>query len=197
MQIILIPFSVQKLLALNVPFYQLIDKVISTYLQMRFSQLAGKRVINFFESGVYSKRDHGFLIMLKEAYLVLKGTNDEFEVIHILENEMKTMIPIQDLPWLVSLEKDLLPGGYDFHECYEDYHVNSTFLAFDQEGQLVRRTIYPVLENLDFPFYAGSMEEETLSQLIMNFGWDYWTYYPNKGRIYTFHKKLRQQSVEH
>ncbi|WOH08128.1 hypothetical protein DCAR_0727565 [Daucus carota subsp. sativus] len=165
--------------------------------QMRFSQLAGKRVINFFESGVYSGRDHGLLKLLKEMYLAFKGTNDEFEVIHILENEMKTMIPIQDLPWLVSLENELLPGGYDFHECYEECHINSTFLAFDQEGKLVRRTIYPVLENTDFPFYAGSMEEETLSQLIMNFGWDYWTYYPNKGRIYTFHKKLRQQSVEH
>lgn len=159
---------------------------------MRFSQLAGKRVIHFFEKEDVES-DHRFLTKLKERYLKLKGTNDEFEVIHILKKNMNTILPIQDLPWFVSLTSDLLPDSFDINGCYgDDDHCQSTLLAFDQDGKLVRRTIFPVFENIDFPFYAGSLEEETLSQLIDLFGWDYWTFYPGKGRIYTLHKKLRQ-----
>lgn len=36
-------------------------------------------------------------------------------------------------------------------------------LAFDQDGRLVRRTFYPILEDTNFPF--GDIEEETSSQL--------------------------------
>lgn len=169
---------------------------MSTLLQMRFSQLAGKRVIHFFEAEEGMERTHCFLTKLKERYLELKGSNDEFEVIHILKKEMDTMLPVQDLPWFVSLASELLPDSFDINGCYgDDDHCQCTLLAFNRDGKLVRRTIFPAFENIDFPFYAGSLEEETLSQLINLFGWDYWTFYPRKGRIYTLHKKLRQPSV--
>lgn len=128
---------------------------------------------------------------LKERYLELRGTNDEFEVIHILEKDKDTILPMQDLPWLVSHARHVLPGGYVFWEdsYYADDYWYSALIAFNEDGNVVRRTIYPVHEDTNFPFYSGSVEEETLSQLIDRFGWDYWNYYPNKGQIYTFHKK--------
>lgn len=164
---------------------------------MKIDQLAGKRVVIFFEMEMAYEELHYFLVKLKDSYLELKGTNAEFEVIHILEKKMDPMLPIQDLPWFVSLASELLPDSFDFNEsCDHDFHFRclSTLLAFDRDGKLVRRTIFPVFENTEFPFYAGSMEEETLSQLIDLHGWDYWNFYPKKGRIYTLHKKLGQPS---
>lgn len=163
---------------------------------MRFSQLYGKRVLHIFEKSPCYENVHLFLIKLKERYVELRGTDDEFEVIHILEEKEKGVLPTQDLPWLESPASKLLPGAYDVF-CVDDgiiYSHHSILLAFNQDGNVVRKTIYPVLEDTDFPFYLGSMMEEALSQLINKFEWDYWNVYPKKGRIYTFHKKLRQPS---
>lgn len=162
--------------------------------QMKFSQLDGKRVIHIFEKSLCYKCDHLFLIKLKERYLELRGTDDEFEVIHILEEKEKGVLPMQDLPWLVSPASKLLPAGYDIFCDYYGYRRVSVLLAFNQYGNVVRKTICPVLEDTDFPFYLGSMMEEALSQLIDKLQWDYWNFYPKKGKIYTFHKKLRQPS---
>lgn len=138
---------------------------------------------------------HVFLLKLKERYLESRGTDNEFEVIHILEEDKESVLPMQDLPWLVSRVSKLLPGGNDFlfkNFGYDEH--NSTLLAFNQDGNVVRKTMYPVFEDTDFPFYLGSMMEEAVSQLINMLQLDYWNVYPNKGRIYTLHKKLRQPS---
>lgn len=160
--------------------------------QMRFSQLAGKRVMHIFERKFNLGNLHIFLLKLKERYLQLRGTNDEFEVIHILEEKEKCVLPMQDLPWLVSCVSKLLPGSYDFfYKSFDLDFFNSTLLAFNQNGNVVRKTMYPVLEDTDFPFYLGSMMEEALSQLIRRLRCDYWNVYPKKGRIYTLHKKFK------
>ncbi|KAL6509825.1 hypothetical protein OROGR_022313 [Orobanche gracilis] len=166
--------------------------------QVKFSQVVGKRVAIFFERDIHLGHEYSFLMMLKERYLELKGTYEEFEMIHIFEREMDDdpIVPIGDLPWLVSRASELLPGGFDFYCCFEDEHIRSTFLAFDRDGKLVRRTIFPMINDREFPFYAGSLEEETLIQLINLFGWDYWEDYQKKGRIFTFHKKLGEPSYK-
>lgn len=92
-----------------------------------------------------------------------------------------------------------MPDSFDFYEsCGYDYRYYnwSTLLAFDQDGKLVRGTIFPAFENADFPFYAGSMEEETLSQLIGLYGWNYWNFCTNEGRIYTLQKRVRQPTCD-
>nr|XP_017254306.1 PREDICTED: probable nucleoredoxin 1 isoform X2 [Daucus carota subsp. sativus] len=153
--------------------------------EVPFSELAGKRVILFYEkSGENCPRDGdcqcqivGFLKMLKEKYLQMKGTDEEFEVIHIVDkneggnpnlfmrrNGFKTesfaSVHIRDFPWLVSLKNNQLPASFGTY-IYLDGDVRFLFpllenpcliLAFDQDARLVRRTFYPTLEDTNFPF---------------------------------------------
>lgn len=135
---------------------------------------------------------HYFLVKSKDSYLMLKGTDDEFEVIHNLKKEKDHMFLIQDLPWFVSLSSELLPNGFDITErCGHDFrwHRLSSLLAFDREKKLVRRTIYLAFKDTKFRFYAWIMEEETLSQLIDMHVWDYWNFYSKKKDAFTLHTK--------
>lgn len=50
-------------------------------VQVRFSQLVGKKIIVFFED--YESDLDSTLRELKARYLMMKGTDNEFEVIHI------------------------------------------------------------------------------------------------------------------
>lgn len=169
--------------------------------EVPFSELAGKRVMLFYEKsgencpwdGCCQCRIFGLLKMLKEKYLQMKGTDEEFEVIHIVDKNdrgnpnLKTLrlmrsngfepesfasVHIGDFPWLlVSLGNNLLPASFGTY-LYLDGDVCDVFpllenpcliLAFDQDGRLVRRTFYPTLEGTNFPF--GDIEQETLKQL--------------------------------
>ena len=58
--------------------------------------------------------------------------------------------------------------------CSSDYWYGSSIddsdeflpiLAFDRDGRLVRKTILPSFEDIEFPFYPGGLEVEMLSQL--------------------------------
>lgn len=132
-----------------------------------------------------------FLTMLKERYLQKKGTDDEFEVIRIFVNNTESSISKHltgDMPWLAS------PGSKLMHELDSSYfwYGQSThyllkyhipIFAFSSDGNLVRKTMYPTFEVSEFPFFAGSLEEEALSQLITCWRLDYSNFRYN-GRIY-------------
>ncbi|KAL6544860.1 hypothetical protein OROMI_023722 [Orobanche minor] len=172
--------------------------------QVSLSQLSGKRVMLVLETFDVSrvvgdgstevKSITEFLTMLKERYLQKKGSDDEFEVIRILVSNTESSVNkhlVGDLPWLVS------PGSKLMHELHSSFfwYGQSTcdllkdhipIFAFNPDGKLVRKTMYPTFEVSEFPFYAGSLEEETLSQLNTYWGYDYLEdeYFRYNGRIY-------------
>lgn len=111
----------------------------------------------------------------------MKGSDDEFEVIHIVchDNESLYNRLLTDVPWLLhpfgySCASELLPGIFGFHNLdgYDRSCETESLIAFDEDGRVVRKS-YPSIEDVDFPFYAGSMEKEALSQLKEEFNWEY------------------------
>ncbi|KAL6541947.1 hypothetical protein OROGR_011433 [Orobanche gracilis] len=161
--------------------------------QIQYSQLAGKKVIIILE-GFYSRKSEVlFMETLKERYMKLKGTADEFEVIHIVEetfdNETRER-HLANLPWFV--QSGAVEGYecnlFNFYKKYIGYAGGCSLVAFDRDGRLVRRTIYPTVEDLNFPFHAGGLEKEALSQLIELFEWDGWNY--RKSDIFSYKKNL-------
>ncbi|XP_074324776.1 putative nucleoredoxin 1 [Apium graveolens] len=176
---------------------------------VRFSQLSGKQVMLYYERAYDDWGDIQFLQMLRDKYLHMKGTDNEFEVIHVVESadsvyltEFMLSIPyrhkmvktepmaslhIGDLPWLVSLETKLLPAEFGSYLCFKDEDMDHPMLfAFDRDGKLVRKTIYPTVEDARFPFYAGNLEEEALTQLTTYFCWDYSENVHEKWRILSY-----------
>lgn len=118
----------------------------------------------------------------------MKGTDEEFEVIYIVDKndrgipdlfmgcnglgtESFASVHIRDFPWLVSLQKNQLPASFgtfmylggDVRFVFHYLDNPCLIFAFDQDGRLVRRTFYPTLEDTNFPF--GDIEKETSSQL--------------------------------
>ncbi|KAL6544898.1 hypothetical protein OROMI_023760 [Orobanche minor] len=151
------------------------------------SQLAGKNVMVFCESCYIEFYQMEFLKMLKERYVQCKGTSDEFEVIHIMEEEMGVSKHIGYLPWLVS---ELLPAvDWDFFYVHS---LDMSFVFFDGNGRVVRKTILPSFENIDFPFCADGLEKEAWAQLNVMFDWKSWygSHVPCFGRprIYSLEK---------
>ncbi|KAL8145446.1 hypothetical protein AgCh_003566 [Apium graveolens] len=73
-----------------------------------------KGIILVFESNKYEKDVEELLKMLKEMYLNMKGTNDEFEVINVSNSEDETCYGehVEDVSWLVWLATELLPADY-------------------------------------------------------------------------------------
>lgn len=151
-------------------------------------------MIIIFESFIqHDERE--FLEKLKEKYTKLKGTTDEFEVIHIRgessDNESK-VDQIENLPWFVQLAgashgwKNNLFNFY-FYKCYTCYLGGCSVIAFDRDGRVVRRTTFPTVEDLYFPFYDGSLEKEALSQLVSAFQYDC-LYSRRSGMIYSYNK---------
>lgn len=106
---------------------------------------------------------------------------DKFEVIYIANG--KTDSPcydnIVDGSWLLSHASELLPIDLSLYCCYchlsalPVYHLcscgegrrNSSMLAFDLDGEVVRKSIELSFGHLDFPFYNGSMEQEAFSEI--------------------------------
>lgn len=126
-----------------------------------------------------------FLTLLKEKYLQLKGTDEEFEVIYIpyygCEDEFCYNEIVADLSWFVSPLSKLFSDDSSFITYYGKlYYLYewSFLLAFGQDGRLVRRTICPKFKHEDFPFYAGSLEDEAYHKLGRHvFSDGYWNMY--------------------
>lgn len=65
----------------------------------------------------------------------------------------------------------------------------SSMIAFDQDGRAVRKTINPSIEDMDFPFYDGSMEEEVFSQLTERLNWE--NFGEREEGIFSFKRTIR------
>lgn len=130
----------------------------------------------------------------------MRGSDDEFEVIHTIKGKMESSasIHVGDMPWLIS--RELPAADLDSYSLinavFKGYGYCPSF-AFGRDGRLVRRTIYSTFQqDMDFPFYAGGdFEVEALSVLNRLFRWNYWDYFPNKGRIYSLKDKPTQVNL--
>lgn len=173
--------------------------------QVQLSHFAGKRVMFYYESYYWGDdvnlvtsedkvrfvkmlKEVEFLTMLKERYLQMEGTYDEFEVIYIPCSDWEDVFCfnelVADLPWFYSSFRELLPGGdsssafFTYYGISDPTYMGSFLLAFGQDGRLVRRTICPKFKHKDFPFYAGSLEDEAYCKLSRHvFGDGYWNMY--------------------
>ncbi|KAL6580367.1 hypothetical protein OROMI_008391 [Orobanche minor] len=133
------------------------------------SQLAGKNVVVFREPCL-DTNNIAFLKMLKERYVECKGTHDEFEVIHISEREERVSKHVGYLPWVLS---ELVPVfGWDFFGAHHSY--SRSFVFFNSDGRVVRKTTWPSFENIDFPFCADGLEKEAWTQLGIWFDLKSW-----------------------
>lgn len=148
-------------------------------------ELAGKRIILFFEGNKIKDHTAHFLSILKANYPHverMKGTDDYYEVIYITSSKEDALYEglVWDVPWLFALESWLLPVDLSLYCCYcqpESLHSvlrcsyppgwcgsNSTLLAFDQDGRLVRKSVYLDFNPINCFDYADT-EEDTLSEL--------------------------------
>ncbi|KAL8093829.1 putative nucleoredoxin 1 isoform X2 [Apium graveolens] len=163
-------------------------------LEIPLSQFFGKRLMIYFEMHKYYQHCE-MLGMMKDLYLNMKGTEDEFEVIYIKDptsyDEPDVSYLVHDygeLPWPVhyydegySLPKELEHSVLNYHY----YNPTMTFrrcllIAFDRDGSIVRKTFQPTFDDKVFPFYAGGLEKEFLYQLNICFGWNYWNHLSKK-----------------
>lgn len=160
--------------------------------QVPFSQLAGKKIVAIFQKNQQWKPAKA-LEMLGDSYRDMKGSCDEFEVIHIRDSSCDSEFDF-NLPWGVqyfgegySLSNELLSCVFGFYP-YRSHKAFSgcSLLAFDQKGNLVRRKLCPTLEDMDSPFRAGCMEKETMEQLNNVYRWYLWDLYicSSWGQIY-------------
>lgn len=131
--------------------------------------------------------------MLKEMYLLWKGTCYEFEVIHIVPERKESSLArkcLGDYPWLVSCANELsLPGNFFSFSSSNNYFFNS-FVFFDRDGKVTRKTLSPLssFRTLEFPFCDNGTEEEAWEQLRMFIPWrDPWME-REKQQIYTLDK---------
>ncbi|KAL8100901.1 putative nucleoredoxin 1-1 [Apium graveolens] len=133
--------------------------------QVQFTQLAGKRII-FLLEGDYPEYDgFHFRENLKEKYMHMKGTADEFEVIYFPNSKDMNSKRVAELPWWISSPVELLHGCSDFlsfhGKCCNRYQ-SSFLLAFGRDGSLVRRTICPKFGVKNSPFMLTMLEQSPL-----------------------------------
>ncbi|XP_074366446.1 putative nucleoredoxin 1-1 [Apium graveolens] len=152
-------------------------------LNVRYSQLSGKRTIHLFGDGWFNNYVD-FVRMLKSRYLQMKNTTNEFEVIyisykvqgslykgHVAATRSLTSPPFAlDSPWLTH------PAfAYESDESkllLSVFHFGRGLLAFDKDGRLLRRTICPFeTKDVDFPFHYGSLESDAVVELVIRFRW--------------------------
>lgn len=124
------------------------------------------------ENGIgLNNPDAKFWRMLRARYLQMKGTNDEFEVIHICTKEGYSYGKnIATVSWLT------LPAhckGSSASSLFGNFIFDGGLFAFDRDGSLIRRTRYPSIEreNMDFPFYSG-VWKEVLRDIIGRYQWN-------------------------
>ncbi|KAL6577333.1 hypothetical protein OROMI_011609 [Orobanche minor] len=150
----------------------------SNYQEVLFSNInVGPRIIVFCDTENVWHRESR--MKLQKMYLERKGSNDEFEVLHI-------GLRRGTVPWLrvhpdfssraVKVLRDIFCNAYGV-------------LFFDLDGKVVRAAMIPPVSDTDFPFYvgAGSLENEVLTDLIDRFDWD----------LDTFGTAIRGQNIYH
>lgn len=144
-------------------------------LQVKLSQLLGERIILVVDA-CFSTATPKFWQELIARYLQVKDTDAKFQVIHIHRKEGPSYSEHigATTSWL---------RRPPFHE---ESHISKLFfhlfrnrvglLAFDCDGRVVRKTIFPSIEegNMDFPFHAGGLEEVVLADLVKRYEWDFW-----------------------
>lgn len=140
--------------------------------EVKFCQVAGKRIILLI-GNCWRENDVESLTNLKFEYDRRKGTDEEFEVIQLLDSD--DLEHVADVPWLVQFLVDEDPS--DLLEMLRDAFGNAQFVAFDLQGQVVRRAEFLEIDggdDLKFPFYAGGLEKEIYNELYKLFHWNYW-----------------------
>ncbi|KAL6532645.1 hypothetical protein OROHE_014067 [Orobanche hederae] len=130
--------------------------------QVQFSQIVGKRIIVLFHY-CYDTPEPT-LRKLKALYIQMKGTIDEFEVIHMCEGGLPEEVAAA-IPWLMHPPFDRMSGTRQvIDRVFDGCHFG--LVAFDRDGRLVRRTRFPVIGNMVFPFYGRkNMEDEVLMEV--------------------------------
>ncbi|XP_074381130.1 putative nucleoredoxin 2 [Apium graveolens] len=131
--------------------------------RVRFSQLLGKRIIVVFQN--WGSSFDSLLWDLKEMYVKMKGTSDEFEVIHV-HHGMRSYRVVAAMPWLIHIPFNEDSFGHKFiDDAFRG--VNSGLLAFDRDGSVVRRALWPAVGEEVFPFHVyGDLENEVFADLI-------------------------------
>lgn len=102
----------------------------------------------------------------------MKGTSNEFEVIHICKKQVSSNGKHRaTMPWL--WHPPLREGPCQRKLLVRLLRQGVGLLAFDGDGRVVTRTKFPRIEmnNMNFPFYAGSLEKEVVTELIDRFEW--------------------------
>lgn len=106
----------------------------------------------------------------------MKGTNNEFEVIHICRNRKRYSYGknMATMSWMRH------PHGYGLgrRRCLAHMLVSKFFdgvfglFAFDHDGRLVRRTTRPSIERRYVGFPFGDMEKDLLRKVVEKYEWD-------------------------
>ncbi|KAL6532676.1 hypothetical protein OROHE_014098 [Orobanche hederae] len=154
---------------------------LSTYREVLFSNInVGQRIIVFRDTENVWHRE--LRMKLQKMYLERKGSNDEFEVLHI-------GLRRGTVPWL-RVHPDFGSRESDAVKVLRDIFCNAYgVLFFDFDGKVVRAAMIPPVSDTDFPFYVGasSLETEVLIDLIDRFDWD----------LHTFRTAIRGQNIYH
>ncbi|WOG99017.1 hypothetical protein DCAR_0418363 [Daucus carota subsp. sativus] len=139
--------------------------------EVKLSQLVGKRIILVIEGEWASGK---FLRRLKARYLEMKETDDAFEVIFVPK---KVGSPygkhvFAAMPWLRHPHR---PRRTNIVKLLCRFRRGDGIVAFDRDGTVVRRSTAPSIErgNKEYPFYAGGLEKEALTEVTEKYNWDY------------------------
>lgn len=145
----------------------------STVYAVELSQLAGKKIMLIVEHSLTIPDSAKFWRMLKTRYLQMKGTKIEFEVIHICEDQLSSSS--KHVATMSGLRLPVRAGSDEYKLIFRVLRQGYGLLAFDSDGRLVRRAVCPSIkrDNMDFPFYAGSLEKDVLRELKVRFSWYY------------------------
>ncbi|KAL6506638.1 hypothetical protein OROHE_022470 [Orobanche hederae] len=128
-----------------------------------------ERIIIFSDTGCMWHME--FMMKLQKMYLERKGTNDEFEVLHV-------GLMHGTVPWL-RVHPDFCSKDSGAIKVFCDIFCDGFgVLFFDLDGKVVRARRIPPVSDGDFPFYVGtgSLDHEVLTDLIDWFDWDLRTF---------------------
>ncbi|KAL1816022.1 probable nucleoredoxin 1 [Daucus carota subsp. sativus] len=130
--------------------------------EVQFSQIVGKRIIVLFQ--LFNDIPEQTLKKLIALYNQMKGTDDEFEVIHIRE-ESKWGHVGAVIPWLMHPPfSNASDAGKVMRRLF--YYGENGLVAFDRDGRIVRMTRRLAVGKTVFPFFdAEKMEDEVLQDM--------------------------------
>lgn len=142
--------------------FRYVNWFFSSTLQVQFSQIVGKRIIVLFQ--LFNDIPEQTLKKLIALYNQMKGTDDEFEVIHIRE-ESKWGHVGAVIPWLMHPPfSNASDAGKVMRRLF--YYGENGLVAFDRDGRIVRMTRRLAVGKMVFPFFdAEKMEDEVLQDM--------------------------------